>query len=114
MAKPSGRKGARRKPSRAAGSTGTAAIPTGPTCAASAGREDVESPGKKWTRMDVICDGDRITIQVNGVVVNKGFDAKPSAGLIQVQTEGAELYVRRFELWPLGKAPAFNAAELQQ
>jgi hypothetical protein len=78
------------------------------------GREDVESPGKKWTRMDVVCDGHRITIQVNGVVVNKGFDAKPSAGLIQVQTEGAELYVRRFEIWPLGKAPAFNAAELQK
>jgi hypothetical protein len=78
------------------------------------GREDVESPGKKWTRLEVICDGNRITQIVNGVVVNKGFDASPAAGKILVQSEFAEVFYRRLELWPLGKAPAFNAADLQK
>ena len=69
------------------------------------GKRDVESPFGQWTRMDVICEGSRITILVNGVVVNKGFDATTSAGQILVQSEGAEIFVRRWELWPLGKAP---------
>jgi hypothetical protein len=70
------------------------------------GKNDVESPDGQWTRMDVICDGNRITIKVNGVVVNEGFDASHSAGQILIQTELAEIFFRRLELWPLGKAPS--------
>ncbi len=69
------------------------------------GKDDVESPGQEWTRMDVICEGAKIKILVNGVLVNEGFDASTTEGQIMVQTEGAELFVRRWELWPLGKAP---------
>ncbi len=65
------------------------------------GKQDIESPGKEWTRLDVICDGGHIMYRVNGVQANEGFDAVPSAGKILIQTEGAELYVRRFELLPL-------------
>ena len=69
------------------------------------GKQDVESPDGEWTRMDVICQGDTITNIVNGVVVNQAFDVKPAAGKIQIQTELAECYFRRVELWPIGKAP---------
>jgi hypothetical protein len=72
------------------------------------GRNDVESPDGEWTRMDVICEGGKITNIVNGVVVNHAFDVKPTAGKIQIQTELAECYLRRIELWPIGKAPAFE------
>jgi len=72
------------------------------------GKDDVESPGQEWTRLDVICDGDKITNIVNGVVVNQAFDVVPSAGKIQIQTELAEIYFRRIELYPIGKAPAFE------
>ncbi len=72
------------------------------------GKNDVESPSGEWTRMDVICDGDKVTNIVNGVVVNQAFDVKPSAGKIQIQTELAECYFRRVELWPIGKAPAYE------
>lgn len=75
------------------------------------GKNDVESPDGQWTRMDVICDGARITIVVNGVVVNEGFDASPSAGQILLQTELAEITFRRWELWPLGQAPAYEAEQ---
>lgn len=71
------------------------------------GKKDVESPGQEWTRLEVICDGGRVTQVVNGVVVNEGFDALPSSGKILLQTELAEVFVRRYELYPLGKAPKF-------
>lgn len=70
------------------------------------GQHDVESPGDQWTRMDVICRGDRITILVNGVQVNEGFAVQPSAGKVTLQSEMAEIFFRRWELWPLDKAPA--------
>lgn len=69
------------------------------------GKQDVESPDGEWTRMDVVCDGGHIVTYVNGVMVNEGFDAFPSAGKLLIQTELAEIIVRRWELWPVGKAP---------
>ncbi len=65
------------------------------------GRNDVESPGQQWTRCEIICRGGHIQALVNGVLVNEGFDAFPSAGKILIQTEGAELFFRRVELHPL-------------
>lgn len=69
------------------------------------GKDDVESPLGEWTRMEVIADGGHLLYKVNGVVVNEGFEAKPDFGKLILQTEQAEMFVRRFELWPIGKAP---------
>jgi hypothetical protein len=74
------------------------------------GTQDVESPKDQWTRQEVICQGGRILQRVNGVEVNEGFDAVPSAGKILLQCELAEIFFRRWELWPLGKAPQSNSA----
>ncbi len=67
------------------------------------GRDDVESRVKEWTRMEVIAKGDTLQYFVNGVLVNEAFDCKPSSGKICLQTEGAEMVVKRFELYPLGE-----------
>ena len=67
------------------------------------GRDDVESTFGKWTRMEVIAKGDTLRYLVNGVVVNEASEAKPSEGRILLQTEGAEMLVRRYVLWPLGE-----------
>ena len=69
------------------------------------GREDVESKLGEWTRLEVIADGDHLKYKVNGVVVNEAFAANPDSGKLLLQTEQAEMFVRRFELWPLGQAP---------
>lgn len=69
------------------------------------GKNDVESPDGEWTRIDTICDGDHIQVFVNGVMVNEAFEVTPSFGRLQLQTELAELFVRRYELWPIGKGP---------
>ena len=68
------------------------------------GTHDPDSPIGKWNRMEVICDGDRITNVVNGVVVNQGLEAFPAAGKILIQCELAEIVIRRWELWPIGNA----------
>jgi hypothetical protein len=67
------------------------------------GKNDVETPGKGWTRVEVIADGDTITNIVNGVVVNKGTNSSLTRGKIIFQSEGAELYFRKIELTPLPK-----------
>ncbi len=67
------------------------------------GKQDVEKPDGEWNRMEVICDGDRITNIVNGVVVNEAYNVTPTAGKIQIQSELAEIIFRKIELHPLEK-----------
>ena len=66
------------------------------------GKADVESPYGEWTRLEVIAKGDTLEFLVNGVLVNRAFECKPAAGRILLQTEAAEMFVRRYELHPLG------------
>ena len=73
------------------------------------GKQDVDSPGQQWTRLDVICDGAKIAVFVNGVQVNEALAATPDEGRLQLQTELAEIFVRRWELWPVGKGPKPSA-----
>ena len=75
------------------------------------GKDDVDSPGDAWTRMDVISDHGHLQTFINGVKVNEAFDAVPRSGKLQLQTEQAELYVRKWELWPVGKGPKPAPAE---
>ncbi len=65
------------------------------------GKDDVASPLGEWTRVECICDGDRITIKINGVTVNECFDVYPSAGKILLQNEANEVYFRNVVLHPL-------------
>ena len=67
------------------------------------GPSDVEKMPGKWNRYEIICDGDRVTNKLNGVVVNEGSQASPKEGKIQIQSEGAEVFIRRIELRPLSK-----------
>ncbi len=65
------------------------------------GVRDVEKPLGEWNTIDCIAEGDRISIYVNGTLVNQASRVKPSKGRIQIQSEGAEMYVRKVELTPL-------------
>ena len=67
------------------------------------GKNDVESRTGEWTRVDCLCAGNRITIRVNGTTVNQCYGVFPAAGKILLQSEGFELFVRKFELHPLTK-----------
>lgn len=67
------------------------------------GREDVQKPVGEWNRQEVIASGDSITNILNGVTVNRGFHCSHTQGKIQLQSEGAEILIRKVELQPLGK-----------
>jgi hypothetical protein len=67
------------------------------------GKQDVESPRDEWTRVECLCEGNRITVLINGVTVNHCFETVPAAGKILLQSEGHEIYFRNFELRPLKK-----------
>ena len=67
------------------------------------GKDDLESPLGEWTKVECICDGKKISILINGTVVNELFDVNPAGGKILLQSEGFEIYFRNVELKPLKK-----------
>jgi hypothetical protein len=65
------------------------------------GPRDVEAPLGEWNRFDIVCDGDRVEIRLNGVLVNAGSGSSHTEGKLQFQSEGAEIHFRRIEVRPL-------------
>ncbi len=65
------------------------------------GQDDVEHPRGEWNTLECIASGTRLTYYLNGVMVNRAVRVSPSSGRIQVQSEGAEIYFRKIDLYPL-------------
>ena len=61
-------------------------------------------PGE-WNRYEITADGDRITLVVNGELVNeaRGCDVRP--GRIGLQSEGGIIHFRTVALTPLPVSP---------
>jgi len=73
------------------------------------GRSDVESPHGKWTAIECVCAGDRITVSVNGKRVNEACEVFPASGKILLQCEGSEIFFRKIELHPARGSVRMNA-----
>lgn len=67
------------------------------------GKQDLDKPVGQWNRHEVIADNDKVTNILNGKVVNMGYNSSHRAGKIQIQSEGAEIWIRKVELRPLKK-----------
>ena len=65
------------------------------------GEHDVASPLGEWTRVECVCRDKRISIRINGVLVNECYDVYPTAGQILLENEGNEIFFRNIELSPL-------------
>ena len=65
------------------------------------GKNDIEKPAGEWNNMEIIAEGDKVSIYLNGTLVNQAINVKPSFGRIQLQSEGAETFFRRVELTKL-------------
>ncbi len=65
------------------------------------GKNDIEKPTGEWNRMECIAGGDKISVILNGTLVNEAINVKPYMGRIQIQSEGAEIFFRRVEMTPL-------------
>jgi hypothetical protein len=65
------------------------------------GKKDIEKPMGKWNTIEcVVLDG-TISVFLNGILVNRATHVKPDKGRIQIQSEGAEILIRRVELTTL-------------
>lgn len=67
------------------------------------GENDIEKTVGEWNTLECIAEDDQITIFLNGILVNKATNVKPSKGRIQIQSESAEIFFRKIELTPLSK-----------
>jgi hypothetical protein len=67
------------------------------------GKADVEKPVGEWNRIEAICEGGDVTSFLNGVKVNEGRNGTFKHGRLLFQSEGAEIFFRKIELYPLGK-----------
>jgi hypothetical protein len=65
------------------------------------GPHEIEKPHGQWNRMEVLCTGDKLSIKVNGHKTLEGTNASPQAGKILVQSEGAEVFFRRLDIYSL-------------
>ncbi len=65
------------------------------------GAADVEKPLGEWNRSEVIARDGELAFYLNGRLVNQAFESSHRQGKIQIQSEGAEILVRKVELHPL-------------
>ena len=57
-----------------------------------------EKPLGEWNQMKIKCEDDRITVWVNGDLVNDGYGATAQKGQIALQAEGAEVEFKKIVL----------------
>lgn len=65
------------------------------------GTVNLERPTGEWNQFVILAQGDRIEVYFNGVKVNEVRHVFPTRGRIQLESELAEYYVRRWDLRPL-------------
>ena len=65
------------------------------------GKNDVEKPVGQWNKVECVVIGDKVSAYLNGVLVNEAYHVSPTKGKIQIQSEGAEMFVRKVEIVPL-------------
>ena len=64
-------------------------------------QSDAEKPAGEWNTFTTVCDGNTVTILVNGKEVNKATGTNLSEGFIGLQAEGGAFEVKRCTLEPL-------------
>jgi hypothetical protein len=65
------------------------------------GKNDIEKPVGQWNIVECVVIGDKVSAYLNGVLVNEAYHVTPTKGKIQIQSEGAEMFVRKVEIVPL-------------
>jgi hypothetical protein len=63
--------------------------------------EAAENPVGEWNRYEIVLDGQKLDVSVNGKKVNWATVEDVIAGSIGLQSEGGEIHFRKVELQPL-------------
>lgn len=62
------------------------------------GANDLEKPVGEWNKIECIAKGKEIFIYLNGTLVNHAINVQPQEGRIQIQSEGAEIFIKKVEI----------------
>jgi hypothetical protein len=57
-----------------------------------------ENPPGEWNLARIRCEGDKVTVWINGQLMNEGTGLSATEGGICLQSEGAEIHYRKIEL----------------
>ena len=60
-----------------------------------------ERPLGEWNRYEIIVDGERITLKVNGETVNVATSSTVRPGPVALQSEGASIQFRNIRVAPI-------------
>ena len=60
--------------------------------------DDSEKALGEWNEMEIVCQGDKITVRVNGDLVNVATDVSETQGAIALQSEGTPIQYRNIKL----------------
>lgn len=64
---------------------------------------DVERPHGEWNTLECQCERDRLTVVLNGKVINAATKVQPAKGRIMIQSDCAEILFQQIDLMPLKK-----------
>ncbi len=62
---------------------------------------ELEKPHGEWNVLELVTQGNDVKQYVNGRLANEGTDPSPAEGKILFQSEGAEVFFRNIQLYPL-------------
>ena len=62
------------------------------------GANDLEKPVGEWNKIECIAKGKEIYVYLNGTLVNHAINVQPQKGRIQIQSEGAEIFIKKVEI----------------
>jgi hypothetical protein len=68
-----------------------------------------EKPVGEWNQLEVVAEGNTLTVSVNGKQVNRLTEVTPAAGMIALQAEGTAIDFRNVKLTPLPRAKDLHA-----
>ncbi|MES2659396.1 MAG: DUF1080 domain-containing protein [Verrucomicrobiota bacterium] len=67
--------------------------------------DSAEKPPGEWNTAKVRCEGDKITVWINGTLMNEGSGLSTTKGAISLQSEDKEVHFRKVELTAIEKVP---------
>lgn len=70
--------------------------------------KEIEFAHGKWNTMEILCEGNRVKVMVNGHVTFDGVGSNPNRGKIFLQSNGTEIFFRKIDLYPLNVPNLYN------
>lgn len=68
-------------------------------------KQELEAKPGEWNTLEVFAVGDKLRVLVNGQQTVEATNLLPNRGKILLQSNGAEIFFRRLDLYPLAQMP---------